>query len=363
MIVASQANGFSPESPDLPAEDELEVSVFGKGVGECIVAHVGSGEWIIIDSFNFDQVPVGKIYLDSLGVPPESVKKLIVTHWHNDHICGISELANYYCYSDICLPLALENAAFYELLLRASSPFERMDTSALREFDKMMKSFKSQAERDKRICYVGHAQTLHFGNVEKVSVRTWSPSSASISKCLKVMSADLGKSMQTCTKAMDPNEISIVTSIDDQVTGFLLGGDLEVSKNPNMGWSHILGASVQPILSGVFKVPHHGSDTAYEPRVYQNLLASNPISVLTRYWTGRRPRPDEDDIKTLKSHASEVFCTALPGKPRHSQKQKEVDRMFSGVHKHGQVPSQIRVRTKVRSSKFRVDLFGGATKL
>ena len=32
-----------------PAPDELEVSLFGRGVGECAVVHLGSGEWLVVD--------------------------------------------------------------------------------------------------------------------------------------------------------------------------------------------------------------------------------------------------------------------------------------------------------------------------
>lgn len=33
-----------------PKADELEVSVFGPGIGECVVVHAGAGEWMIVDS-------------------------------------------------------------------------------------------------------------------------------------------------------------------------------------------------------------------------------------------------------------------------------------------------------------------------
>ena len=30
-----------------PSEDEVEVTLFGKGSGECVVLHLGSGRWTI----------------------------------------------------------------------------------------------------------------------------------------------------------------------------------------------------------------------------------------------------------------------------------------------------------------------------
>jgi beta-lactamase superfamily II metal-dependent hydrolase len=346
-----------------PASDELEISVFGKGIGECVVAHVGNGDWIIIDSFLHDTDPVGRVYLDSLGVPPDKVKCIVVTHWHNDHICGIADLVKFYRFSKVCLPLSLENAEFYKILLRALSPGERKQTSPLREFARMVDALETDGDRESRISYVAHASTLYECASSNVNVKAWSPSSASISHCLHTLLKDLGELMQTCKRARKPNEISVVTSIDDKVSGFLLGGDLEISSNVNMGWLHIVRAQVQPIKSSVFKVPHHGSSTGHEPSVYTNLLNKSPISVVTRYASGKKKLPDDEDIERLKLHASSVFCTAKIGKVRHSQKQKELERMFSNIYKHSQTPSQVRVRTKLRTQQFKVDLFGGATKL
>lgn len=33
-----------------PVADELEVSVFGPGVGESVVVHLGHGDWMVVDS-------------------------------------------------------------------------------------------------------------------------------------------------------------------------------------------------------------------------------------------------------------------------------------------------------------------------
>src|SRR5438067_455186 len=33
-----------------PDSSELELSVFGPGRGECLVVHLGAGEWMVVDS-------------------------------------------------------------------------------------------------------------------------------------------------------------------------------------------------------------------------------------------------------------------------------------------------------------------------
>ena len=82
-----------------PAPDELEISCFGPGFGECIVVHVGEGKWVVVDSCvesgERDKRPVAERYLRALNVRLESDVILIVaTHWHSDHICGLGRLVD-----------------------------------------------------------------------------------------------------------------------------------------------------------------------------------------------------------------------------------------------------------------------------
>jgi phosphoribosyl 1,2-cyclic phosphodiesterase len=74
--------------PDL---DEVEVTIFGRGVGECIVMHIG-GDWIVIDSHLDRRRPVALCYLLDLEVDLSEVKALVVTHFHSDHYWGIDRL-------------------------------------------------------------------------------------------------------------------------------------------------------------------------------------------------------------------------------------------------------------------------------
>jgi glyoxylase-like metal-dependent hydrolase (beta-lactamase superfamily II) len=75
----------------LPLRDEAEVSVFGPGFGECVVVHIGRGEWVVVDSCLDAESgrPVALEYLKQLGVDVATqVSLVIATHWHDDHIWG-----------------------------------------------------------------------------------------------------------------------------------------------------------------------------------------------------------------------------------------------------------------------------------
>ena len=78
-----------------PRANEIEVSLFGPGFGECVVLHVGQGDWIIVDSCRDldSHAPVAIAYLNQLGVNVDrSVRRVVATHWHDDHIDGIGQV-------------------------------------------------------------------------------------------------------------------------------------------------------------------------------------------------------------------------------------------------------------------------------
>src|SRR5260221_10149936 len=75
-----------------PHQNELEVSLFGPGFGECLVVHLGAGEWMVVDSCpNADKSrSIALDYLGQMGVDVAARVKLVVaTHWHDDHIQGL----------------------------------------------------------------------------------------------------------------------------------------------------------------------------------------------------------------------------------------------------------------------------------
>lgn len=75
-------------------EAEIEISIFGKGFGECIVLCVGEKDCIIVDSFlnPSTQNPIAIDYLKAIDFDCNRIKFVVLTHWHTDHISGISEI-------------------------------------------------------------------------------------------------------------------------------------------------------------------------------------------------------------------------------------------------------------------------------
>lgn len=77
-----------------PAADELEVTVFGPGFGEAIAVHLGEHHWMLVDSCldPATKSAASLAYLARLDVSLDCVKSLIASHWHDDHVRGLSEI-------------------------------------------------------------------------------------------------------------------------------------------------------------------------------------------------------------------------------------------------------------------------------
>ena len=122
-----------------PKPDELEVSVFGSGIGECIVIHLGNEQWMIVDSCldKNTREPVALRYLRELNVDVATcVPLVVVTHWHDDHIRGSARVfANAKRARFVC-SAALDHEDFYRFIVgsRESTPTSSYESEFLSIF-------------------------------------------------------------------------------------------------------------------------------------------------------------------------------------------------------------------------------------
>ena len=86
MVSVRNATVLTP-----PRSEELEISIFGPGRGECVLLHLGQNEWCVVDSCIAKPAggPVALHYLRNLQTNAiDGIKLIVATHWHDDHIGG-----------------------------------------------------------------------------------------------------------------------------------------------------------------------------------------------------------------------------------------------------------------------------------
>ena len=363
-----------------PAKDELEVSVFGPGYGEAIVLHLGEGKWVLVDScLDPDSGQSASLkYLYNLGVDVGRVVKLVVaTHWHDDHVRGISCVFEQCQSADFVISNALNDKEFLTLVSLYHEP-STMKSSGLNEFSQVFQLLKSRKQSGVRFNSPKLAvadRLLYCDRVEvasalvDVQVCALSPSDASILQAGTAFAELLAEVKQSRKRISSPgpNHTSVVLWVKVGHHKILLGSDLERTSSPKTGWSVILDEStVVSDKAGVFKVPHHGSENAHHEGVWSELLLSEPCAVVSPFSRGRKPLPSRSDVERLVCLTPHVYITSPPKlrklKWRDRTVRDCVDQVTRSIHSVYQGWGHVRLRKKIceTDNSWRVELFGDA---
>jgi hypothetical protein len=369
------------EQLSFPAVDEMEVSLFGPGYGESVVIHIGNNLWILIDSClnpNTKQ-PAGLEYLLHLGVDIQrSVRLVVVTHWHDDHVRGLGAVFRECASACLVLSQALKNHEFFKLLTLYEPP-HTIKSSGVDEFVEIFKIIENCNKLDRRSTPYKWAIMDRLVYQEEIflptgnmvaSAYTLSPSDASILHAQKAFSNLLPEKYQPKKRIQSrgQNHFAVALWIEVNSHIILLGSDLENTGQPDTGWSAVVDNSY--IISGkrarVFKVPHHGSQSGHENRVWTECLHDNTLAALSPFNRGLKPLPTETDLQRIASLTSNAYITAPTSPRRHRFSNRVVRDTVAQVTKsiwnanHGW--GQIRLRCKILESGncWDVQLYGSA---
>ena len=111
--------------------------------------------------------------------------------------------------------------------------------------------------------------------------------------------------------AQPPNRTAVALWIETGAVSVLLGADLEETSEPGTGWSVIVQSKERRSgKASVFNVPHHGSATSYAPEVWSEMLAVDPIAILTAFIKGRVTLPTADEANRIKEHTPRAYTTS-----------------------------------------------------
>ena len=227
----------SLSNADPPADNELEISIFGPGYGESILLHVGAKEWAIIDScLNETRQSAPLCYLESLGIEPASAVRVVVaTHLHDDHIRGLSDIVRACTAAKFSCSLAFSKRDFFAMVTRYRKRNEIEGGSGVNEIFKIFKSLESRhqdptyALANRPIFRFTGASALLGGECILTAL---SPSDAQLALFLKEIAALIpGSGTMRRAAPRTPNNVATVVwlSIGAEEC-VLLGSDLERDK-------------------------------------------------------------------------------------------------------------------------------------
>lgn len=290
------------------------MTVFGPGVGECIVLHLGNGDWLVVDSCLDPEtrMPVAMTYLTGMGLKPsDCIRGILATHWHDDHIRGLSTLVAECPEAAFMMATALGNDQFYTLVLEArESNLMIKQTSSAHEFSDILDGLMNCGKCPQFV----HDGCRVFLGGHNHAVKLWalSPSSASIANALKNLAEKLLDNTRKF-KRFSPNDLSIVVLVDAGTHSLLLGADLENTREEAFGWKAVLSSGLTPQRqSNAFKVSHHGAVNGDHAEVWNSRLRYHPIAVVAPYLKLVDPLPTRRDVERIKGYTGNSYCTSAP---------------------------------------------------
>jgi phosphoribosyl 1,2-cyclic phosphodiesterase len=335
-------------SLDGPAADQIEITFIGPGYGECCLIHLGSSHWVIIDScIDASGRPAALEYLTCTGIdPPTSVRLIIATHWHDDHIAGLAETLRFCRSARFCCSAALSRSEFLANIAPYNERANFSGGSGVSELFEIMDEFKvAKRPRPARALasrVIEQFEASRFAHLTDCEIWTLSPSDAQFEVALR----DIGRLVPEINKtkrrmpSQRPNHLAVVTLIKIGSIGALFGADLEETANPEAGWSAIVNSTSRPqIRCRVFKVPHHGSVNGHSDDVWTQMLDVKPIAVATPFDAGRKPLPTSEDIARISTFAGEFYLTSSSPSKASRKRAPAVEKTIREVGKLTSVAS------------------------
>ncbi len=313
-----------------PEDDEIEISLFGPGLGECCVLHVGRDEWLIVDSCMTQAgQPAALTYLGSLGVSPSSVRWLVATHWHDDHIRGFAKLVEECSNARVLHSAALENDEFTMLAALDSDSLTEGSTGVKEmwktwnHLKRMQRGAPELASSDVRI----YQRPLDLS--PNCEIWSLSPSNTSVSDALIDFStqiAEAGQPKRAIPKPKrNPSSVVIWVRVGDVIA--LLGGDLERSSDVTKGWQAIVNSSGRPSdKAHMVKIPHHGSRDAHDQSMWNDLLVPQPLVGITPFKQGNADLPRDSDRARIVGLTSQAWLTRNNASARPRRRSRAVSK-------------------------------------
>lgn len=309
-------------------EAPLEVIAFGPGYGECILVRLRPHSWMIVDScINEQKIVVALDYLRNIGANPATdVRLIVLSHWHDDHIRGAAEMVRECTQAKISIPQAFCKESFTKFALAHGQSIAVVDKTGTQEIVATLQFLRNAKER--RVFASAGRNVLEE---DDVTVRCLSPSDESYERFLSwVVSQTPMAQTQYRAAPCHPNAISIALWIKVDETTLLLGSDLEKRSVDHDGWSAAISEMGIGPRPTVFKVPHHGSDTGQDERIWQ-VLADHPVAIVTPFQNGRVSLPTEQGKDWLRERTRNAYLTASGENHRSPKRDSSVEKVIKAT--------------------------------
>lgn len=321
-----------------PTAQEIEVSIFGPGFGELIVVHAGNNEWVIVDLCIDSRSgrPAALAYLDRIDVDASAAVKLIVaSHWHDDHIRGMSELVRVCTSATFACSMALTRIEFLEVASVYTSRPLSHEPSGPTEIFRTLRTVRTRRQLPLYAIADRPLFRMRRGAAGSVDweVTALSPTDGELQRFLAGIAALLPPATPATTKSRLPNpnwnDLSVATWVTIGDILILLGADLEEHGIAGRGWTAVLASRTRPPgTASLFKISHHGSANGHHDGVWSSMLVRAPMAVLTPWTLGGSDLPQPGDVQRIQNLTPNAYSTSRITAPGLQSLPQAVRRTF-----------------------------------
>ena len=284
-----------------PCSGNVEVIIFGRGVGECILIKSKNDDYIVIDSFinNETKNPVVFDYLNAFNISHSKIKMVVITHWHSDHIRGVSNIIGEIKEN---VKVVFNPVIIKDRFIDFISKYKKRNIDDTSEYCKVMDLIMSN--KIDRIIPIVNRDIFSEGN-NGIIITSLSPQDDELVAYLDSLLGSISD-YNFNYKIPDDNMLSIVLLLRYGNESFLLSGDIGSKTNSNSGWNGVVKNYMKHYTkSKWYKVAHHGSITGENELIWSKLLKEMPSSFSTRY--NNSFLPTYDDIKRIAKKSKELY--------------------------------------------------------
>jgi hypothetical protein len=263
-------------------------------------------------------------------VDPANVVAVVASHWHDDHVRGLSDLLSACTNAELFISGVFNDREAMAFLAAYSGKHTKGLSRGTRElYDSVDRTRSAVIPPTHRtlICQfpIGGRQ---------VSVVALSPTTEGQVRTLAHFAAYVPSDAEEDSPVnhapdLQPNLESVVVHVDLGDDAILLGSDLE--HHGLAGWQGIVesrfGSSRRQ--ASVYKVAHHGSITAEYQGIWDLMLIARPTSLMTPFINGSVKLPKDSDRQRIRKASAHSFISSGAG--RRAVLDREIEKRLNDL--------------------------------
>lgn len=273
----------------------MYLRVIGSAPGESILILFDTGEIITIDCCKRGAENYTVESIRELGLDFDKVIFNVLTHFHDDHIRGASELVQLCSKSRVVIPDAWTEDVFKSFVASMSADVTLGPSSVTKEIERIFDEVGGRG----RMFPVSELTSLYppavpgYKAAESLLIMT--PTVARKTNFLTSLAKEIKKGDAALYSFCETNKnwTSISCVLSTAQGAIFLGGDVE-NKHPDFDIKYIHDTYITAIARyDLVKLPHHGSDTSFCDEMRRLIDDKHTFVTITPYPRGHKILPDK----------------------------------------------------------------------